>query len=119
MVGYPEWRLGQEILADGSSARPLTNPDGGTTVGQEVAASGQALYEELFVWTKECPTHYALVLLTAMVPQVYLRNWHETLSFNSMEDSPRLPHNLHHHLEGYLWLCYTSLRPTAEADITT
>lgn len=63
-----------------------------------------------------CPTHYILLLLIFLVPQVHL---HVTLSYNGAEDNPRMLCNLHHHLEGYQWLHYMFLPLIAKEDIAS
>lgn len=65
-----------------------------------------------------CPIHYSLLLL-AVVPWAHLQTWHGNLSCDGAAGNSAPPHNLHCCLEGYLWLHFMSLPPTAEKDIST
>lgn len=72
---------------------------------------------ELFVWADGCPNHYSLLLLILLMPQAHLHAWFGTLIYEGTGGNPRLPHNLCHYLESYLWQHYTSLSRATEEDI--
>lgn len=79
----------------------------------------QVVCGEVFVWTEGFPDHYTLLLLILMVPWVDLHSWYGSVIYDAIGGKPGLPHHLCCSLEGYLWVCYVSLPPTAEKDITT
>lgn len=78
-----------------------------------------AHYDKLFESTKGCPTHYFQVMMIIMVTHMQLRTCHGALSFDSALDNPRLSHSMCCHLEGYHSLCYESLIPAVEEELTT
>lgn len=55
-----------------------------------------ACCNKLFEQTKGCPTHYALLMMIAMVPHAQLKTWHGTLSFDGAAGMSTLPHNIHY-----------------------
>lgn len=55
-----------------------------------------------------------LLILNAMVPWAQLRTWSRALSFDSAPGNLAFSYNVHHCLEGSLFLCYKSLNPAAE-----
>ncbi|KYO22949.1 hypothetical protein Y1Q_0005460 [Alligator mississippiensis] len=83
----------------------------------KVGTTLQDVLGNMVLQTKVCLTHYALLLLLTMVPWVHLCTWHGILRFDSAVGKPKLPHNLHRYLEGYLWLCYVFLLPRAKEGI--
>ncbi|KYO37679.1 hypothetical protein Y1Q_0021987 [Alligator mississippiensis] len=63
--------------------------------------------------------HTVLHVHDLLAVVAHLHSRYGTMSYNSAGGKPGLPNNLCHCLEGYLWLCYVSLPPTAKEDNTT
>ncbi|KYO17816.1 hypothetical protein Y1Q_0011486 [Alligator mississippiensis] len=82
--------------------------------------SGAAVYRCPGTMAEGCWSHYdLLLLLILLVPWAHLCSYFGTLNYDGTEGKPRLPHNLCHCLEDYLWQHYTSVPPAAEEDIAS